>query len=269
MSGDELFVAMFAAAIALYYWGFWLYDALHTSRLVHPGPRLVVLIVCFIAGHGIVLIAIVTGADPVVRDNLGYIFLFLAVESATLAAVTAAASLIGLSALDDAVRRPNVAAVWAFGGLWLAASIAGAGANLGRGDTIWTTLGPLVIAGLVLLVLVALFSSATGGMSSVRLDRDVPSGVRLAGLQVAWCVVLGRAAAGDWESVKRTWEDFATQGWPTVALLAVAIPLELLLRPSPRRPAPLPAAGFVPALAYIAATIAWVVYLGRPLGLNG
>jgi hypothetical protein len=269
MSGGEISVAFFAAALAAYYWGFWLYDAFQTSRLVHPAPRLLVLILGFIAGHGIVLLALVTGADPVVREDVGYIFLFLAVEAVTLAGVTAAAAIVVVSSLDDAVRRPNQSAVWAVSGLWVGTSIAVAGANLGRGDTIGTTLGPLVIAALILLILLAIFTTATRGLSSVWLDRDVPSGVRLSGLLVAWGLVLGRAAAGDWESVKRTWEDFAAQGWPTVALLAVAIPLELLLRPSPRRPSPLPAAGFAPALTYIAAAIAWVVYLGRPLGLNG
>src|SRR5262245_48540299 len=110
MSSDEVFVAFFAAVIAAYYWGFWLYDAFHTSTLVQPASRLAALIACFLACHGIVLVALLTGADPVVRDNLGYIFLFLAVEAATLAGVTAAGAILVVSALDDAVRRPNPAA---------------------------------------------------------------------------------------------------------------------------------------------------------------
>jgi len=269
MSGGEVFVGFFAAVVAAFYWGCWLYDAFHTSPLVHPRGRLATLVLCFIACHGIVLLALVSGADPVVRDDLGYLFLFLAVEAATLAGVTAASALIGLSALDDAVRHPNPAAVWGLSGLWVGTSIAVAGANLGRGDTIGTTLGPMVIATLLLLILLAVFAMTTGELSSVRLDRDAPSGGRLAGLLVACGLILGRAAAGDWESVKRTWEDFAAQGWPTVALLAVAIPLELVLRPSPRRPVPSRAAGTIPAIAYLAAAAAWLVYLGRPLGLNG
>jgi len=268
MSGDEVFVALFAAVFAAWYWGFWLYDAFHTSPLVHPGRRRAVLILCFLGCHGLVLASLLMAADPVVRDNQGYIFLFLAVEAATLAGVTAACTLIGLSALDDAVRRRYAAAVWAVAGLWVSATIAVAGANVGRGDTIGTTLGPLVIAVIILLLLLALFAAATGGLSSVRLDRDVPSGIRLAGLLVAWGLILGRAAAGDWESVKRTWEDFATQGWPALALLAVAVPVERLLRPSVREPKPPMIAGFGPAVAYVATAVAWVVSLGRPLGLN-
>ena len=126
-----------------------------------------------------------------------------------------------------------------------------------------------MIAVLIHLILLAVFAAATGGLSSVRLDRDVPSGVRLAGLQVAWGLILGRAAAGDWESVRRTWEDFAYQGCPVLAFLAVAIPLEYLLRPSLRQPAPAAVAGLVPAIGYVGAAAAWVAYLGRPLGLNG
>jgi hypothetical protein len=153
--------------------------------------------------------------------------------------------------------------VWATAGLWLGTSIAVAGANVGRGDTIWTTIGPLVLAVVGLLVLLAVFA-ATGGLAAATLDRDVPSGMRVAGLLVAWGIVLGRSVAGDWESVRDTWRDYFVRGAPTLVLLVAGVLSEWLLRPNVRRPMPSAAAGVVPAAAYMAAAVAWVAWLGRP-----
>jgi uncharacterized membrane protein YhaH (DUF805 family) len=205
-----------------------------------------------------VLAALVTSADPQVRSNTGYVVLFLAVAADTLALATVAGSFLGLSTLDGFVRRPNAAAGWAVAGLWLATGVVNAGANIGRGDTIDTTLSPLALGLATLMLLVGALSAATGRFRAVRLDRDPPAGVRLAGMFVAWGLVLGRAVAGDWESALRTWEDFLVYGWPVLVLLAVAVPVEWVLGPTVRRPrVPWPA-GVGPAVTYVAAAAAWV-----------
>ena len=101
----------------------------------------------------------------------------------------------------------------------------------------------------------AALSALTGGFRAVRLDRDGPSGIRLAGLFAAWGMILGRAVAGDWESTRRTWTDFAAHAWPVLAFLIVAASVERMLRPTLERPrVPWPA-GVGPAVGYLAAAV--------------
>jgi len=266
MSPSEFFVAIVTAAVGGFFWVGWFWTAYQTNRLVRPRVRRASLVVCFIACLGFVLSALLTVADPQVRENLGYFVLFMGVELTALAAVTVAGIVIGLGTLDDALRRPNSAAAWATGGLWLGTSIAVAGANVGRGDTIGTTLGPLVLAVITILVLWTVFSLATGGMRSITLDRNDPSGVRLSALFVAWGIILGRAVAGDWESTRGMWDDFVNQGRPVVLLLVVAVVVERLLRPSVRRPTPPRWVGWLPAVGYLAVAVVWATWLGRPEG---
>jgi uncharacterized membrane protein YjfL (UPF0719 family) len=266
MSGDELLVAMVTEVFGIIYWIWWFGAAFQTNRLVRPGARRAALALSFIASLGVVLAALLTFADPQVSESSAYIFLFLGVELSALATVTAFGTAVGLSPLDDAIRRPNPAAAWATGGLWLGTSITVAGANVGRGDTIGTTLGPLVLAIITILVLWTVFSIATGGMRSVTLDRDEPSGIRLAALFGAWGIILGRAVSGDWESTEGMWDDFVNQGRPVVLLLAVATVIERLLRPIVRRPSPPRWAGWLPAIGYLAVAVVWPTWLGRPEG---
>jgi hypothetical protein len=259
MSDDEVSVGVQAVLFAAALGAGGLYAARPANPLARSGRRWAAVVVLLVA-LGLVAAALATGADPQVRSNPGYILLFLAVAADTLALATVAGSAFGLSALDAFARGLNAAAGWAIAGLWLGTGLVNAGANVGRGDTIDTTLGPLAMALATLLLLTGVLSAATGRFRAVRRDRDGPAGARLAGLLVAWGLVLGRAVAGDWESARRTWEDFLAYGWPVLALLAIAVAAERALRPTVRRPRVPWSAGMGPALAYVAAAGAWVVW---------
>ncbi len=263
MSDGEAFLLVVLAPVAAIYWGAWFRAAFRTCALGRSHRRLAILSAGLLLGIAIVLITLLTAADPVVRNNIAYIILFLEVAAVALAAATAAVSVIGLSPLDDAIRRPNPAAVWATTGLWIGISLAIAGANVGRGETIGTTNGPLALGVTSIVALWAMFA-AVAGLSSITQDRDPSSGIRLAGLTIAWGLIIGRAIADDWESVAGTLRDYATQAWPTVVLLAFAIPVERLLRPSLKRPFPKPITGFGPAAFYLLVAIGWVIWLGKP-----
>jgi hypothetical protein len=260
MSDDEVSVGVLAVLFAAAFWTGALHAVGRASPLVRPRSRRGLATVVLLAALGLVLAALSTGADPQVRENPGYIVLFLAVAADTLAVATLAGSALGLSALDGFVRGPNVAIGWAVAGLWLGTGLVNAGANIGRGDTIGTTLGPLALALATLLLLTGLLSAATGRFRAVRLDRDRRAGVRVAGLFVAWGLILGRAVAGDWESARRTWEDFLAYGCPAAALLLIAGPVERMLRPTIRRPRVPRVAGVGPAVGYVAVAVAWVLW---------
>lgn len=263
MSAGEVFLLVLLTPISLIYWGAWFGAALETKLIVRPGPRIIALGVCWISCFGIVLAVLLTAADPEVRETPIYIILFLEVTAVALAAVTAAAWLIGISTIDDAVRRPNFAAVWVTIGLWTGTAVACAGANVGRGDTIGTTNGPLTL-GVATIVILWTVLVAFAGTSSITQHRDSATGIRQGGLLVAWGLIMARATAGDWESVADTLKDYVLQGAPALLLLFVARPIELWLRPTVQRPAPPRGAGILPAVAYLVIAAGWVLLLGKP-----
>jgi hypothetical protein len=257
MSADEILIAALAAVLALAFWGGGLATAVQANPLVRSGRRLAAAVAALVVSLGVVLVALPTGADPQVRSGPVYIVLFLAVAADTLSLVTVAGSLFGLPVLGGFIRGKNGAVGWALAGLWLGTGLVNAGANVGRGDTIYTTLGPLGLALGALLALAAILSAATGGLRAIRLDRDMPAGVRAGGLFVAWGLILGRAVAGDWESAERTLADFVAYGWPVLALLIVAIPIELMLRPTVEKPVVNWPGGILPAAAYLGVAGVW------------
>jgi hypothetical protein len=264
VDGGELLVALVSGVIAVIYWWTWLRVALRTTRLVRPRARLIALLSTLLASAAVVLATLLTLADPVVRDDIGYILLFMAVAGLTLAGTTATAALLGASALDDAVRRPNPAAVCVVAGIWLGTGLCVSGANIGRGDTIGTTLGPLVMAVAALMALWGALGVATGAIYSATAGRDWGTGIRLFALPVAWGLILGRAVAGDWESTPATLYDFVMNGWPAGALLGVALLVETILRPSRAQPKSPIGTSVLIAILYLAVAAGWVWWQGRP-----
>ena len=183
MSDDEIAVGIAAGLVAALFWGGWLYSALpdFCARPSRPPPGRPVGVV--LVAMGIVAVALVTGADPLVRTSPGYIVLFLAVAAATLAVATVAGSAFGLSArsagdsgAEPGGRRGGRRTVAGTG-------LVNAGANVGRGDTIYTTLGPLTLALAALVGLTGILAAATDGFR-VRPARSGRPGGRPAGWTV-------------------------------------------------------------------------------------
>jgi len=76
-------------------------------------------------------------------------------------------------------------------------------------------------------------------------------------------IIFGRALAGDWHSVARTANDFVRDGWIAAPMLALALIVELMTRPTPQRPRPAVFAfGLLPAAIYLGVALAWVKWLG-------
>jgi hypothetical protein len=172
--------------------------------------------------------------------------------------------LLGLDVLEHGVEGRNPAAVWAGAGLTIGATLATAGANVGRGPTEATTLGPMFLAVGGLMTLWAMFSVITGSAAAVAVERDLPSGLRAAALLVALGLILGRSVAGDWVSVEATLRDYLRQGLaPAAMLLGVAAVIEFLERPTKRRPVTsLVRSGVSAAALYLGFAAAWLWHLG-------
>ncbi len=205
------------------------------------------------------LVVLQTAADAEVRGHAQYVALFLAAGGAWLGATAVALpAVLGVSVRDDALEGRNGPAAAVASGALTAVTVVFAGANVGAGATIWTTLGPAVLATGGLAGLMLAHAAASGLSEAVTVDRDPAAAARAVGLHLAMAVVLARAVAGDWVSTDALLADLARQGWPAVALAAVAVGVDRWYhrRPWPTRRAVGPGvawAGVLMAMAVVAA----------------
>jgi uncharacterized membrane protein YjfL (UPF0719 family) len=171
-------------------------------------------------------------------------------------------SFIGVSYRDDVLERRNASATIAIAGTVVGLVLLFAGSNMGEGPSIWNTVATALAATVVLFGVVFVLALSTSLGQSIAVERDLPTGVRFAGLIAGCGIVLGRASAGNWSSTEGMITDLVAFGWPVVVLLLVAIALERALRPRASDPRPsLVAAGVLPAVAYLALSLVYVAVL--------
>jgi uncharacterized membrane protein YjfL (UPF0719 family) len=192
------------------------------------------------------------GAAREVREDLGYVALFVALGAVWLAAIAHGMAWLGVSASDDALERNNPSAAVAVTGALTGGLLVYGFANLGEGDTIWTTIGPAALASLTYFALFALHQATSGAPDAIAIDRDVASGVRFSGMAVGTGLIVGRAIAGDYQSAIATFRDFVRLRWPAVPLVLLAAFVQRRLEPRPKSRDALTAGGLVPALVYVA-----------------
>jgi hypothetical protein len=189
------------------------------------------------------------------REDGGYVILFMLAGAAWLGIATTVAALLGVSHRDDALEHRNRPAAVALAGALLGATLAYAGGNIGEGATIWMTFGPAALATLAWAVLWAIHQALTNVADAIAIDRDAPSAWRLAGLLTATGLILGRSVAGDYQSAGQTLADFIRQGWPALVILLLATGIQRSRNGAVAR-------GLLTALAYVLAAVAYAAWLG-------
>ena len=211
------------------------------------------------------------GAAREVREHGEYLLLFLALGASWLVGLSWATSWLGIHLCDDAIERNNLAAALAAGGALSGGMLVYGGTNLGEGDTIWTTIGPALLATVAIFGLWGAHQMLSGATDAITLDRDLASGVRFAGMALGTGLIVGRAVAGDYVSARDTVRDLLVQGWPALPVAALAGFSQVKLRPTKAQPKPNALTrGVLPALAYLALGVVAVLWLGssRQIGVR-
>ncbi len=264
VDGDEVFLLLVSAALCFVSVVRWrgMLQLAKTCR-ANRTMRLALALtppVCLL----LMLVALRSWADREVRTMVFYQVLLLLLGGAWLGGATLLFHWLGVSLRDDVVQRRNSAAAVAWGGGMLGVTLAYAGSNIGAGSHLEQNVFCAVLA-TAGLAAVWLITELAGKITAVvTIDRDLASGVRFGGLLVAAGLILGRAVAGDWHSIRHTMADFWRQGWFALVLACIAGMLERLWRPTPQFPTrPWRTHGGGPAVAYLLCAVAWVVLLGR------
>ncbi len=263
MSEDEAFVSVVSTALwilcwLVWYWGLRVGSKLQTRR----GPRRA-LAAAPIASLALVFLVLRLWSSHDVRDSPGYLYQYLALGGAWVGIAMTQLRWLGISARDDVAERGNPAAAAALFGALLGTALCYAGGNVGDGPGWWVVLFSSGLATAAYFVLWTVLETAAHPSDSVTIDRDLAAGLRHAAFCIALGLVLGCAAAGDWESAGSTLGDFAAGGWPALLLLVAAILLERSLAPAKHAPRRSPLVhGVLPGAAYVTVAIAWLALHG-------
>ena len=263
MSDDEIFALLVALVGTGWLLWRWILPLATVRTMRGEAPRLV-LACAMSAGFAWLLFVLTHWAARDVRDDWRYIGLFLACGAVFLGGALEWGALLAVHLRDDAIERMNMAAGFACAGLVAGMMLLFAGANIGEGPTIWTTLGPAALAALTWAALWAILQVSTGIAEDIAVERDAASGLRLGGMLAGNGIILGRAVAGDWQSAAGTLEDFWRQGSPAVLLAVAASLCQVYWRPRVGRRSIAWIHGALPAAVMIGAGLAWVIYLGKP-----
>jgi uncharacterized membrane protein YjfL (UPF0719 family) len=232
----------------------------NTLRLVFGVFFTVSLITVAVALH-------LWGAAEIRADSSEVFFLTFA-AAVWLVLATKLFSWLGLSFHDDVVERRNIAALAALCGAVTALALIYTGGSIGEGPSYLNNVFSAGLGTVGLLVLWVLLELGARVSLSITEERDLASGLRLAGFLLAVGLVLGRAVAGDWHSEDATLWDFVHDGWPAIILWGMTLLIERFARPSRRRPfPPWPSFGLLPALLYLAFACAWLMHLGAWEGM--
>ncbi|MCI0635414.1 MAG: hypothetical protein L0206_16085 [Actinobacteria bacterium] len=262
MGDDEVFALFVSLALGLLGATLWYVRGLRTSRLGASRRSLATLFLAPVAALAALWIVLASAAAVEVRTDVRYQFLFVAMGLTWVFLLPRMLSFIGVSYRDDALERRNASATIAIVGAIAGLGLLFTGSNMGEGPSIWNTVVTALAATVALLGVIFVLALSTHLGQSIAVERDVPTGLRFAGLIAACGMVLGRAAAGSWVSTEAMITDLAALGWPVVVLLSIAIVIERALRPRESDPRPsLFTAGVLPAAAYLALSVVYVAVL--------
>ena len=259
MSSGEFIVFVIGAAVAAWRWGAWYWRiAAHLSRgfATHGGIKAALAVWPVVCGVALVVI-LQLFADQFVREMIQYLIGYAALGAGWVAAGLWAGHLLNLRPIADAVSRGNAAAAWATVGLMTGLTLAYAGANVGDGPSFRVVLLCAGLSTVGLFAVWAVIEYAAHAAEHVTVERDTAAGLRLGAALAGTGLILGRAVAGDWESIGGTLRDFAAIGWPALAYAVVEPLVTRLAEPTPQRPRPsIGLLGVVPAAIYLACAVA-------------
>lgn len=263
MSGDEVFVTIVSAVIALIGWAVLYAQWRHFSDYRLPRAAATLLISLLPLSAFLLYWLLRTLASHDVREDWRYLAQYSAMGLAWIR-ITPGIFFPGISLRDDFYERRNSSAVFAYSGFVLATLFCFGGGNIGDGPGWWVVVFCAIIATVTLSGIWIAAALTTRVVDLITIDRDPAVGLRLAGFLVGCGLILGRAVAGDWISLDATIGDFVRKAWPVVILLALFIISERFAKPRYHRDEQFVLGrGLFPALFYFTLGLIAVLAQGR------
>lgn len=231
----EIIFAFIGLIVALPAWRTWYGDA-SRIKLLRSGAFLRWLMIALpLVCLGLIIWVLTRYAAHDVRDDPFYVVIYAILGVGWLGLAVFAMPFAGILMRDDVLERNNLAPAYALAGALLGVTLCFAGSNIGDGPGAEVVIFSAGLATLAFFGLWLTFERLTRLSDRVTIERDPGAGMRLGSWLLAIRLVLGRAVAGNWESVDTTLSDFVHAGWFAAILWLLAILWERLLLPSVQR----------------------------------
>lgn len=176
----------------------------------------------------LILVILLLFAAHDVRDSAQYIILYLFWGIAWVFTMQALFSLVSdISWITDALHANSKGALFSVCAAVLGFAMIYSGANVGDGPGWWCVLVAGGMGTAVFLLLIILMNKCAKIAERITVERDIGCAIRFGCFLLASAFILGRASAGDWTSLGRTFVEFAS-GWPVLPLAALAVIAERL-----------------------------------------
>ncbi|HKQ61374.1 MAG TPA: hypothetical protein VJS92_08770 [Candidatus Polarisedimenticolaceae bacterium] len=216
MADRDGFWLLVAVLGALALWGLY-YRRLWALARLRVSKQAYLLLFCaplFCLALVIYLLSRFAASD--VRPSPGYLVFYVALGALVVGVATRLTLWLGVSARDDGLERGNAAAAWTMTGAMIALTLCYLGGNFGEGPGWHVVLFSAVLAIGGLFAAWGLVELLGGISEAITVDRDLGTGIHMAGFLTACGMILGRAVAGNWVSVPATFHDFISVGWPVL-----------------------------------------------------
>jgi uncharacterized membrane protein YjfL (UPF0719 family) len=253
MSGDEIFALIVCVVIGFIGWMGWMGGLFFHKPLVPKKGTQAVALIAPLFAAALMLFVLLKWSSHDVRSNIVYICFYLVMWFGWLGASQLLLPYFGLSVRDDLFERQNPAAAVAIAGALIGFTLAFAGGNIGDGPGWWVVVFSSGLATGTLVLLWVFGNMISRVAEAITIDRDVAAGWRAFGFFIGGGLIVGRAAAGNWQSAGATASDFVSKGWPVLIVWVMTVVLDVAFRPSPANPIrPTMVGGLFPALLLVA-----------------
>jgi hypothetical protein len=213
---------------------------------------------------GVFVLCSLRFAATSVRDSPLYIAQYWSLGALLLAGVDGwLAPWLGLSFRDDVSERGNAAALAAWIGVMLAFTLAYVGSNLGEGPGYWVVLLCSALGFGVLALAWALLEFLADVADRITIERELDTGLRMAGLLAGLGLVTARGEAGDFQGAWPAVLDFLVVVGPALPFVLGGVMFERwLVRSRVLKPRATGVYGALPAVGFLLSSLVYVQQLG-------
>jgi hypothetical protein len=268
MSEDETLICATSTVAGLICWVWW-YGLLVTTK---PSPirgRVAatksLAVVPFLTFCLLFLVLALWSAGDV-RNDGRYFTMYLLLGIAWCGVASFVPTWMGISFRNDVLNLANHSATSLWCGWTVGSMLSFSGANVGNGPGWWVVVFSGILSTGSLTLVYLLLEKLGNTHDAVTIDRDVATGLRMAGLFIGCGAVFGVSVAGDWKSADETVRDFLARAWPSIVIVVAAIFFHVSMKPTPENPRPAAVScGVVPMLVMVLIGLIWAAFVGASI----
>lgn len=162
---------------------------------------------------------------------------------------------LNISWIDDALNSNNKATALTVSGVMIGLGLIYSFANVGEGPGFWTVIVASSLGLIAFILLIMILNKTTKILDKIISDHNLSLAIRFSMLVLGLSLILGKAASGNWTSLKHTFVEFLIF-WPAIILIIISIVIELIFKNSTSK-----TLSFTIGLVYLGFSVISLLYL--------